>query len=205
MGIYSKYIFPRIMDLALSGKVIAGYRQNLLTQAQGNILEIGFGTGLNLPNYPETVKKIATVDVNPGMSSLAQARIKTTGIEVAQHLLTAEKMPFEENSFDTIVSTWTLCSIADVEQALSEVYRVLKPGGQFLFLEHGLSNESKVQFWQNRLNRLQNILGDGCHLNRSITKLVEKQPWQITQEQQFYIKDMPKAVSYMYQGTAIKT
>jgi len=204
MGIYSKYIFPHIMDLALSGRAIARYRQNLLANSQGNILEIGFGTGLNLPNYPSTVKTIATIDVNPGMNSLAQTRIKATGIEVVQHLLTAEKMPFKENSFDTIVSTWTLCSIADIDQALEEVYRVLKPGGRFLFLEHGLSNENKIQLWQNRLNGLQNILGDGCHLNRNITSLVKKQPWQITEEQQFYIKDIPKIFAYMYQGIAIK-
>ncbi|MBI4851996.1 MAG: class I SAM-dependent methyltransferase [Acidobacteria bacterium] len=205
MGIYSKYIFPRLMDSALSGRVISKYRQNLLSQVTGNILEIGFGTGLNLPNYPSTVKKISTVDINPGMNSLAKARVKATGIEVVQHLITAEKMPFEESSFDTIVSTWTLCSIPDVDKALSEVYRLLKPKGQFLFLEHGLSNETSIQIWQNRLNRLQNILGDGCHFNRNIASLVAKQPWQITEDKQFYIKDMPKIASYMYQGTAIKT
>lgn len=204
MGIYSKYIFPRIMNQALSDKVTGNYRKNLLEQASGNILEIGFGTGLNLPNYPNGVKKISTVEINPGMNSLAQSRIEATGIEVKQHLLTAEKMPFDEGTFDTVVSTWTLCSIADIDSAISEIYRVLKPGGRFLFLEHGLSNETNIQVWQNRLNKINSIFAEGCNLNRNIVKLLEKYPWQINEEKQFYIKDMPKIVAYMYQGTAIK-
>lgn len=204
MGIYSKYVFPKIMDLALSGRIISHHRKEILSQAKGNILEIGFGTGLNLGNYPKTVKKIATVDTNSGMNSLAKKRIETSGIEVTQNLLTAEKMPFDGNTFDTVVSTWTLCSIPNVEQALSEIYRVLKPNGQFLFLEHGLSNENNIQIWQNRLNKIQNVLGDGCHLNRHITKLIEKYPWHFEQEKQFYIKDVPKIFGYMYQGIVKK-
>jgi ubiquinone/menaquinone biosynthesis C-methylase UbiE len=204
MGIYSKYIFPRIMDKALSSRIVSSHRQDALKEAKGNILEIGFGTGLNLRNYPDSVKKISTIDVNPGMNSLAEIRIKATKIEVTQHLLTAEKMPFDDATFDTVVSTWTLCSITELDKALSEVYRVLKPGGNFLFLEHGLSSENKVQVWQNRLNWLQNIFGDGCHLNRNFTEILKTKPWQISEEKQFYIKDMPKIVAFMYQGRAIK-
>ncbi len=204
MGLYSKHIFPRIMDAALSNRVTASYRQNILATAQGKILEIGFGTGLNLANYPSNTKKITTVDPNAGMNSLAQRRIERSGIEIEHQLLKAEELPFPANTFDTIVSTWTLCSIPDVKQALGELYRVLKPNGQFLFLEHGVSVEDKVKLWQNRLNRLQNILGDGCHLNRNITELVKSQNWHLKEEKQFYIKEVPKLFGYMYQGIAIK-
>jgi ubiquinone/menaquinone biosynthesis C-methylase UbiE len=192
------------MDAALSNRVTASYRQNILATAQGKILEIGFGTGLNLANYPSNTKKITTVDPNAGMNSLAQRRIERSGIEIEHQLLKAEELPFPANTFDTIVSTWTLCSIPDVKQALGELYRVLKPNGQFLFLEHGVSVEDKVKLWQNRLNRLQNILGDGCHLNRNITELVKSQNWHLKEEKQFYIKEVPKLFGYMYQGIAIK-
>jgi len=192
------------MDLALSSNAIARYRQNLLLSAKGNILEIGFGTGLNVANYPKSTKKIITIDSNAGMNSLAKKRIQASKIEVEHHTLTAETLPFVDKSFDTVVSTWTLCSIASVDQALAEIYRVLKVGGQFLFLEHGLSNEKNVQVWQNRLNSLEKIIADGCHLNRHITNLVAKQPWQISGEKQFYISGVPKILGYMYQGTAIK-
>lgn len=204
MGIYSKYCFPYIMDLALSSNAIASYRRHLLSNVKGNILEIGFGTGLNVANYPESTKKIITIDANEGMNSLAKKRIKASKIEVEHHTLTAETLPFADKSFDTVVSTWTLCSIASVDQALAEIYRVLKIEGQFLFLEHGLSNEKNVQVWQNRLNSLEKIIADGCHLNRHITNLVAKQPWQVSEEKEFYISGVPKILGYMYQGTAIK-
>lgn len=204
MGLYSKYIFPHIMDAALSNKITAFYRRNALATAQGNILEIGFGTGLNLVNYPSEVKKIITVDPNSGMNSLAQKRIDKGNIEVEHKMLKAEELPFAENSFDTVVSTWTLCSIPNVAQALAEINRVLKPNGRFIFLEHGLSSEEKIKVWQNRLNGLQKILGDGCHLNRNITELVKTQNWQVKEERQFYIKEIPKLFGYMYQGIAIK-
>lgn len=204
MGIYSKYCFPYIMDLALSSNAIARYRRHLLSNVKGNILEIGFGTGLNVANYPESTKKIITIDSNEGMNSLAKKRIQSSKIEVEHHTLTAETLPFEDQTFDTVVSTWTLCSISNVDQALVEIYRVLKVEGQFLFLEHGLSNEKNIQVWQNRLNSLEKIIADGCHLNRHITSLVAKQPWQISEEKEFYILGVPKILGYMYQGTAIK-
>ncbi|MBK7991838.1 MAG: class I SAM-dependent methyltransferase [Blastocatellia bacterium] len=204
MGIYSKYCFPFIMDLALSSNAIARYRQNLLLSVKGDILEIGFGTGLNVANYPKSTEKIVTIDSNEGMNSLAKKRIQTSKIEVEHHTLTAETLPFADQTFDTVVSTWTLCSISNVDQALVEIHRVLKVGGQFLFLEHSLSNEKNVQVWQNRLNSLEKIIADGCHLNRHITNLVAKQPWQISEEKQFYISGVPKILGYMYQGVAIK-
>ena len=135
------------------------YRRELLAQARGEILEIGFGTGLNLPLYPPQVHKITAVDPNKGMLRRAQKRIQQAGIEVDQKVLDGERLPFADSMFDCVVSTWTLCSIERVDQSLREVYRVLKAGGQFLFLEHGLSPDPSVQKWQRHLNWLQMHLG----------------------------------------------
>jgi ubiquinone/menaquinone biosynthesis C-methylase UbiE len=131
---------------------IAKHRQGLLAHAYGKVLEIGFGTGLNLPHYPEQVRKITTVDPNIGMNRLAQKRIEQSGIEVDQRILRGERLPFEDGTFDCVVSTFTLCSIEKVNQAVAEIYRVLKANGRYLFLEHGLSPEPAVQKWQRRLN-----------------------------------------------------
>lgn len=205
MGFYSRVIFPQLMDWSMSSSPALGeYRQQILSKVSGEVLEIGFGTGLNLPYYPEHIQKLTVIDVNPGMNSLARKRIQTSPISVDIQFLSSESLPMADNSFDSIISTWTLCSIANVDQALQEIYRVLKPGGKFFFIEHGLSEEPQVQVWQNRLNTLQKIIADGCHLNRNIKQLIDSH-FQILQLEQFYAPDMPKTHSYMYQGVATKT
>jgi ubiquinone/menaquinone biosynthesis C-methylase UbiE len=138
------------------------------------------------------------------MHRLAQKRIKQTGIEVDQQVLGGERLPFEDNRFDCAVSTFTLCSIEDVRQALREVYRVLKPGGKFLFLEHGLSREPGVQKWQHRLNWLQVRLANGCHLDRNIKELVAAQPFASVEAEEFYLERTPRTHGYLYRGTATK-
>ena len=122
---------------------MAELRSELLADVGGEVLEIGFGTGLNLPHYPEHVRRITTVDPNPGMNKLARRRIAESGIAVDQRALGGEALPFEDETFDCVVSTWTLCSIPEVGRALGEVYRVLRPGGRFVFLEHGLSDDPR--------------------------------------------------------------
>lgn len=204
MGFYSQVIFPRLCDFLLDSPFVARHRHELLTHASGNILEIGFGTGLNLPHYPSHVRKITTVDPNLGMHRLAQKRIKLTGIEVDQRLLSSEALPFDGNTFDCVVSTFTLCSIEDVTRALSEVYRVLLPGGEFLFLEHGLCPEPSVQKWQRRLNWLEMRLADGCHLDRNIKELVVARPFSAVDVEEFYLERTPKTHGYLYRGTATK-
>jgi ubiquinone/menaquinone biosynthesis C-methylase UbiE len=176
VGFYSQVIFPHLCDLLLSRPFVSKHRQQLLAHASGNVLEIGFGTGLNLPHYPERVRKITTVDPNAGMHRLAQQRVRKSKIEVDQRVLSGERLPFENGTFDCVVSTFTLCSIADVGQALSEVYRVLKSGGKFLFLEHGLSPEPTIRKWQRRLNWLEMRFADGCRLDRNMKDLVAAQP-----------------------------
>ncbi len=203
MGFYSQKILPYLLDWSLSDSVFAKYRQEVLAGVEGEVLEIGFGTGLNLSYYPEQIHKIITVDNNPGMNALAQKRIQESSITVDHRILNGENLPMADNTFDSVVSTWTLCSIEKVEQALREIYRVLKPGGKFLFLEHGLSNEPNVQVWQNRLTPLQKVIADGCHFNRNIRQIVENQFDVVTLEE-FYAEKMPKIGGYMYKGVATK-
>jgi ubiquinone/menaquinone biosynthesis C-methylase UbiE len=188
----------------LSKSLLARHRRKLLVAAHGDVLEIGFGTGLNLPYYPKGVQKLTAVDPNPGMHRLAKKRIKQRGIEVDQQVLSGERLPFEDSRFDCAVSTFTLCSIQDVAQALGEVYRVLKSGGKFLFLEHGLSQETNVQKWQHRLNWLQVRLANGCHLDRNMKALVAAQPFASVAVEEFYLERTPKTHGYLYRGIATK-
>lgn len=204
MGFYSRVIFPRICDFLLSSPPIANYRQELLASAQGDILEIGFGSGLNVPHYPEKIRRLTAVDPNPGMQKLAQSRIEQMEMEVDLRVLSGERLPFQDNTFDCIVCTFTLCSIPNVNQAMSEVFRTLKPDGRFLFLEHGLSPDAKVQKWQRRLNWLQMRLADGCRLDRNMQQLVTAHPFSSVEVQNCYVDKLPKTHGYLYRGVATK-
>ena len=203
MGFYSNLIFPYCLDFTMSGSDLSEYRQQLLADVSGDILEIGFGTGLNLPYYPDKVNKITTIDPNPGMQRLAQSRIEKSGITVDYKVLNGESISMADASFDSVVCTWTLCSIQRVEKAIAEVYRLLKPEGKFFFIEHGLSQDDSIQVWQNRLTPVQKIIADGCHLNRKIDEIVKSQFVNVTIEQ-FYAPKLPKVMGYMYRGVAIK-
>jgi SAM-dependent methyltransferase len=204
MNIYSELIFPRLIDRVMNDRDLNEYRGNLLAAATGEVLEIGFGTGLNLPYYPiDRISRIVTCDPNPGMKKIAATRIAASEIEVEYLTMNGEKLPFVSDRFDTVVSTWTLCSIKAVDLAISEIYRVLKPGGQFLFIEHGLADDTNIQKWQRRLNPIQKIIADGCHLDRQIDLLVGKQ-FNRLNIAQFYVPDRPKIGSYFYCGTGIK-
>jgi ubiquinone/menaquinone biosynthesis C-methylase UbiE len=203
MGFYSQKILPYLLDWSLSDPNITKYRKEILAQVKGEVLEIGFGTGLNLSYYPKGLEKLVTIDSNAGANKLAKKRIQSSSITVDNQVLNGESLPMLDNTFDSVVSTFTLCSIAKIEQALKEVYRVLKPGGQFFFLEHGLSNEPKIQIWQNRLTPIQKIIADGCHFNRNIRHLVEQQFDNVKLEE-FVGENLPKIAGYLYKGVAIK-
>lgn len=203
MGFYAEKILPYLLDWSLSSPTLVKYRQECLAQVYGEVLEIGFGTGLNLPYYPAEVHRIVTVDANPGIHKLAQARIQRSSITVEHQVLSGENLPMADQTFDTVVSTFTLCTIPDVARALREIYRVLKPGGQYLFVEHGLSNEAKIQVWQHRLTPLQKVVAGGCHLDRNIRLLVAQQ-FETLQITEGYAEAMPKISSYFYQGMASK-
>ena len=204
MGFYSRIVFPRLCDLLLDRPFVAKHRRALLAHAYGLVLEIGIGTGLNLAHYPAGVRKLTAVDPNIGMHRLAKKRIQRSGLEVEHRVLRSERLPFQNGTFDCAVSTFTLCSIKGINQALSEIYRVLRPGGQFLFLEHGLSPEANVQKWQHRLNGLEMLLGDGCRLDRNINQLIAGQAFASIEINEFYLERVPKTHGYMYCGMASK-
>ncbi|MEO0488400.1 MAG: class I SAM-dependent methyltransferase [Cyanobacteria bacterium J06659_2] len=201
MSFYTQKILPRLLDWSMSGQGMATHRQQLLADVTGKVLEIGFGTGLNLAYYPETVSQLTVIDPNPGMNAIAQRRITQSAIAVDSHLINGEALPMGDRSFDSVVSTWTLCSIANVEQALQEIHRVLKPSGRFFFIEHGLSPEPGVQTWQNRLTPIQKIVADGCHINRPIDALIGKR-FELLALERFYEPSIPKVAGYFYKGIA---
>lgn len=194
-----------MLDWALGTPEANELRQITLAPAHGNVLEIGFGTGLNLRYYPEAVTKIMALDSENFRPELVQQRIAKSKIPVAQIQLDAGgKLPFDEASFDTVISTWTLCSIAQVDAALLEIKRVLKPEGEFLFCEHGRSDEANTAKWQDRLNPLQKIVGCGCNMNRSIDALVKKAGFEIASLDRFVMPNAPRIFSEMYRGIGRK-
>jgi len=204
MGLYKKYIFPRLCNLVMSREILEKYRKNLLSDVDGNILEIGFGTGINLSFYPEHVRKITVIEPNEGMNPKAIERVKSSGIQVDFHTLSTDSMPFSDCTFDGVVSTFTLCSIVNVRNGLLEIKRVLKQDGRFFFLEHGLSPDPNVEKWQNRLSPINGIFADGCNLNRNIKNLIGSNDLQISELENFYLEKTPRFAGYMYKGIAHK-
>lgn len=204
MKLYSDIIFPYVMNLLMARPLFSEQRVAVLHDLGGEVLEIGFGTGLNLPHYPAGVRALTAIEPNPGMQRYAAKRISNSTIAVNMLGFSGESLPLEDASFDAVVSTWTLCSIADVEQALCEVRRVLRPGGRFLFLEHGLSPDPVVARWQHRLNPLQKVIGVGCHLDRDIRGLVAGSGFSRLETRNYYLPATPKFIGYMYQGIATR-
>ena len=202
MGIYAKYIFPHILEYVMSSSILVDCRKDTLSEVKGEILEIGFGTGMNLLYYPEHVRSITVIDVNNNMHSMAEKRLKSSAIKVDYRTVSAELLPFPSQTFDTVISTFTLCSINDIHRALSEIVRVLKSNGRFFFAEHGLSPDYKVQKWQHRLNPINKALSYGCNLNRNIKELVESCNLKILKLDQFYLEKTPKTFGYIYKGIA---
>ena len=204
MGIYSRLIFPRLCDWTMRNPRIERLRSETLAQVEGEILEIGFGTGLNLEHYPEHVRRLTAVDPGEGMARIARRRMERSDIDVDLRVQTAEDLPFEDGQFDCVVSTWTLCSIRDARRAVAEISRVLKPGGRFLYLEHGLSDEPGVQRWQRRLSPLQKRVAGGCRLDVDIESLVKSGAFRDVQVERFLLDRTPRVVGSMYRGIAVR-
>ncbi|MEO1131749.1 MAG: class I SAM-dependent methyltransferase [Cyanobacteria bacterium J06639_1] len=205
MGWYSRAVLPSLLDWVMAADVFTEQRRSLLARASGRILEIGFGTGLNVPHYsPERVTHLVGIDINPGTSALAERRIAAAGFPIERQISNGENLPFRDRSFDCVVSTWTLCSIRRLDRALAEIYRVLQSGGSFLFIEHGLSPRASVRVWQHRLTPVQQALVDGCHLNRNISAEIAKHDWEIDPLDCFSLQNLPELVGYTYRGSACK-
>ncbi|HEY5627410.1 MAG TPA: class I SAM-dependent methyltransferase [Nitrospira sp.] len=188
----------------MSGEEFRRLRADLLKHARGDVLEIGFGTGLNLVHYPPSISSLSIVDPARILPRRVMERTAAVSFPIHVQHVTAETLPFPDRRFDSVVSTWTLCTIADPIKALREVRRVLKPDGQFLFLEHGRSHDETVAAWQDRLNPIQNIIGCGCNLNRRIDELIEQAGFATTELTRFVMQTVPRIGGEMYQGSAIR-
>jgi ubiquinone/menaquinone biosynthesis C-methylase UbiE len=204
MGFYTEQIVPRIAHFSLNVEPIRKVRAEAIAEARGVVLDVGFGSGLNLPYYPSFVKRVLAVEPSVVARKMAEAAIKSATIPVEFIGLDGQHLTIDDESVDCVVTTWTLCTIPDPSLALQEFARVLKPGGNFLFIEHGKSPEESVSKWQNRLDGLQVRLAAGCHLNRPIEELVASSPLKISSMKNFYNKG-PRTHSFFYMGSAIKS
>ena len=202
MSFYERRILPHIINLGMNTKVLQAERTRCLQEVKGVVLEIGFGTGLNLPHYPSTVTKIVGVDPSATSAKLARKRIAASPVPVETIGLSAENLPVPDASFESIVSTFTLCTIPDASGALLEMQRALAPGGRFYFVEHGLAEEPKVERWQHRLNAINQRLLGGCSLTRPIVTLIEQAGFEIERLEKSYMKGAPKFAGFVYRGVA---
>lgn len=203
MGFYTDNVLPRIVNLVCGTGEHAKLRERVCSDLDGEVLEVGFGSGLNVPHLPDDVTRLHAVDPATLGRKLASKRLAETTVPVEFVGLDGELLPLEDESVDHVLSTWTLCTIPDAEQAMREVRRVLKPGGTFHFLEHGRSPEPNVARWQDRLNPIQKKLGGGCNLNRPISEIVASSGLRMDGVENFYMKG-PKPLVYQYEGTATK-
>lgn len=201
MRIYQNWIVPRLIDLAMRNDLLAPYRKRAIEAARGRVLEIGVGSGLNLPLYGRPVDRVCGIDPSPELLRLASTR--STNIPVSLIRASAEQLPFGDAVFDTIAMTWTLCSIPNPVAALTEMRRVLQPGGRLLFVEHGLSHEPRIVRWQRWLTPCWKWIGGGCHLDRKMDDLIRAAGFRLDTIQTGYMKG-PKPWTFMYQGSATR-
>lgn len=201
MSFYQDRILPYLVHVAMRQGILTAYRHRLVPAAEGRILEIGVGSGLNLPFYAEQAKHVIGLDPSPKLLSMAHEAMGRAARPVELLEGSAEAIPLEDKSVDTVVTTWTLCSIPDVSRALGEVRRVLKPSGRLLFVEHGRSPEANVSRWQDRLTPLWRRIGGGCHLNRAIGPLIADSGFRIERMETGYMHG-PKLMTFMYEGYA---
>lgn len=203
MGFYDKHILPHLINCACGLPAMMGQRAKLIPQARGLVLELGIGTGLNLPFYdPLKVTGIIGVDPATEMHHKARERAAASPIPVKTVALEVQQIAAETDSFDTAVTTFTLCTIPDAVAALHEVHRVLKPGGELLFCEHGIAPEAAVQVWQRRIQPFWKPLAGGCHLDRDIPAIITAGGFRIVEMEKRYLKG-PKAMTYVYRGRAV--
>ena len=204
MGLYGKYVLPRVVHLACSARPNMRQREKLVPLASGRVLEVGMGSGLNLPFYDaRRVTKVWGLEPSPEMSKMASAAVEAVAFDVEFVSAGGEQIPLDSESFDTVLMTFTLCTIPDSERALREIARVLKRGGQLLFCEHGAAPDAGVRRWQNRINPLWRRLAGGCHLNRDIPGLIRRGGFEITRMDTMYIPGWRPA-SFNYWGAAAK-
>jgi ubiquinone/menaquinone biosynthesis C-methylase UbiE len=204
MGFYKRWLFPRLCHLSLRNEHFTALRRQTLAPARGRVLEVGVGTGLNLACYPAAVDEVVAIDPNPGMLALAAKQAAAAPMPVELAPGHAESLALPDGSFDTVVSTLTLCSVGSPAAALDEIARVLAPGGRFLFLEHGLADRPRVARWQRRITPIQRRVGDGCHLDRDFRALLAASPLAVDSLDAGFDPKMPKLAGYLYRGVAVR-
>lgn len=203
MGFYTEQVVPRLADVTLRSRELARLRARVAAGLEGEVLEIGFGSGRNVPHYPAAVTRVRAVDPSTVGRRLAAGRVAESRVPIDYVGLDGEDLPLADASVDHVLSTWTLCSIPDVDRAVAEIGRVLRPGGVFHFLEHGRAPDPGVARWQDRLTPLQRRLAGGCHLNRPIREIVARGGLEIDELDTYYIRG-PRPLGYMYEGTATR-
>jgi ubiquinone/menaquinone biosynthesis C-methylase UbiE len=203
MGLYGDHLLPRIVNVACGMKSSDPHRERVCEGLEGDVVEIGFGSGLNVPFYPDSVNRVAAVEPADVGWKLAAKRIAASPVPIERAGLDGQRLPFADDRFDTALSTWTMCTIPDVAAALAEVRRVLRPGGTFHFLEHGLAPDADVARWQHRLEPVQKRVFGGCKLTREISKLVTDAGFTITEADVFYEEGAPKFLTADTRGVAV--
>ncbi|PDT80161.1 class I SAM-dependent methyltransferase [Sinorhizobium sp. BJ1] len=200
MGIYREVILPRLCDLSMRNERLRPCRERVIGAAEGRVLEIGVGSGLNLPFYSPRVREIFALEPDPNL--LAMAR-RAPPIDAPLYFIeaSAEQIPLDDSSVDTVVTTWTLCTIPEAAEALTEMRRVLRPQGKLLFVEHGLSPDRGVRWWQDTLTPIWRRISGGCHLNRPIQSMIEGAGFGIERIETGYMRG-PKPMTFMYEGSA---
>jgi ubiquinone/menaquinone biosynthesis C-methylase UbiE len=200
MGFYENHILPSLTNLAMRNADHVPYRKRVISQAEGRVLEIGVGSGLNLPFYTDRATEILGLDPHPKLLAMASGKNSIVPSKLVAG--SAESVPLDDGSVDTVVITWTLCSIPDPGKALGEIRRVLKPGGQLLFVEHGLAQDERVRRRQIRWTPLWKRFTGGCHLDRPISKLVEDAGFRIVRVETGHMRG-PKPMTFTYEGSAL--
>jgi ubiquinone/menaquinone biosynthesis C-methylase UbiE len=201
LGFYQDRILPHVINLAMQNRRLVPYRERLISAAEGRVLEVGIGSGLNMPFYGSQMRELIGLEPAPRLISMAQEASAKAVVPVQLIEATSEAIPLDSASIDTVVSTWTLCTIPNAVEALREMRRVLKPGGRLLFVEHGLAPERSIQKWQNWLTPAWKRLGGGCHLNRAISRLVEESGFRIERLTTGYLAGR-NPLTFMYEGAA---
>ena len=204
MSLYSKYILPKVLDFCCATKPIRKQREKVVPLCKGIVLEIGSGSGLNFPYYKTSkVKKIFALEPDKEMIELARQETKKSSIEITFLQEYAERISLKDNSVDTILLTYSLCTIPDPISALKEMKRVLRSNGCLVYCEHGMAPESSIRKWQNRLNPINSYFSGGCNLNRNITQLITESGFEIQKSETMYLPGTTKLVGYNYWGTAV--
>ncbi len=203
MSWYEEKILPHMINLACSVKPARKQREKIVPLAEGDVLEIGIGSGLNLPFYdPQKVRKIWGLEPSEGMRQLAEKNLGGMNLDLEFIDLPGEEIPLEANSVDTVLVTYTLCTISDAATALEGMRRVLKPGGRLLFCEHGAAPEENIRRWQNRLNSPWSKIAGGCNMNRNIPEMINAAGFRIVNDERMYIPGL-RILSYNYWGSAV--